>query len=157
MGRPAQWHACVHSNILEVAGKGQVQLKPGDQVVGKPGIHPSAFRASACEFVLGEAALQTYLAKQTWPSPNLENYSLLTLAHHALHTMAGHLEDLGLLWLSLLLPPMCIVIRGSGPLGNSCYWVLASTTHGSLVWHAELHPVGGTSWVKLADPGAGQP
>jgi hypothetical protein len=157
MGRPAQWHACVNSNILEEAGKRQVQLKPCDQVCGRPGVHPSAFRASACEFSLGGDALHTYLGKKTWPSPNPENYSLLPLAHHALHTLAGRLEDLSVLWLSLLLPPMSIIFRGSELLGNTCYWVLASTTHGSLVWHAELHMVGGTSWVKLAAPGAGQP
>ena len=157
MGRPAQWHACVHSNILEEAGKEQVKLTPADQVVGRPGMHSSTFRASACEFSLGEEVLAAYLSKKTWPSPNPESYSMLPLAQHGLRTFAGHLEELSMLWLSLLLPPMCIVMHGSRLLESSCFWVLASTNHGSLVWRAELHFVAGKSWIQFANPGAGQP
>ena len=62
-----------------------------------------------------------------------------------------------MLWLSLLLPPMCIVMHGSGLLESSCYWALTSTNHGSLVWKAELHFVAGKSWIQFADPGSGQP
>ena len=57
MGRPAQWHDCVHSNILEEAGKVQVKLTPADQVIGRPGMHSSTFRAYACDLSLGEGAL----------------------------------------------------------------------------------------------------
>ena len=81
MGRPAQWHACVHSNTLEEAGKEQVKLTPADQVTGRPGMHSSTFRASACDCSLGEGALAAYISKKTWPSPNPESYSMLPLAY----------------------------------------------------------------------------
>ena len=62
-----------------------------------------------------------------------------------------------MLWLSLLLPPMCIVMHGSGQLQSSCFWVLTSTNHGSLVWKAELHFVADKSWIQFAESCSGQP
>ena len=92
----------------------------------------------------------TYLGKRSWPSPSPENYCLLPNAHHALLAFAPDCLELKRVWVSLLLPPGSVTIWGADMLGTKCYWVLSSTAHGALAWHADIRYIGGKSGVEIA-------
>lgn len=149
MSVQTQWHREVTSGMLPDSGKPLLQAEGADQVVGDADLQASTFRATACDFSLGAAALDEFMTESSWPSPSPQSWMQIPVATAALVAHRGRLATLPLLFQSMVAVQGSVLVHIDGLVGSEAWWVLDRTPSGVVVWPLETYTLNGFTWASL--------